>query len=266
MPLSLACRRDDNSSDIKLPTVDFCYNRRMKEGYQAHFEAVGELSESTRRSMAALYSRYYAGSSETLFRADLEHKTEALLVYAGAQLVGFTTQEIYRFIWRGQQLRVIYSGDTVVERAHWGQQALAFSWIERAGQLKQEKPEIPLYWFLIVKGHRTYRYLPAFSIEFYPHWAEHNADLKSLSDALALEKFGADYDPDKGILAFEPSRGHLREAYAYPAAGEQSRASVRFFLRRNPGYLLGHEMVCLCELSEQNLKPLTRRIFRRCGR
>ena len=31
-------------------------------------------------------------------------------------------------------------------------------------------PEQPLYWFLIVKGHRTYRYLSAFSVDFHPHW------------------------------------------------------------------------------------------------
>lgn len=238
----------------------------MKEAYQAQFESVAELSESARQSMAALYLEYYDGSSETLFQSDLNRKTEALLVYSGDELVGFTTQEVYCRKWQGQQVRVIYSGDTVVDQAHWGQQALAFSWIERAGQLKQEKPEIPLFWFLIVKGHRTYRYLPAFSFNFYPHWSEDSVALKSLIDVLALDKFGADYNPDKGVVAFAESRGHLKEAYAYPAADEQSKEAVRFFMRRNPGYLLGHEMVCLCELSEKNLKPLTRRIFRRCIR
>jgi len=238
----------------------------MKEIYQAHYEPVAELSDSTRRAMAALYLEYYDGGSETLFQSDLDRKTEALLIYFGHQFIGFTTQEIYHRNWRGQQIRVIYSGDTVVDQAHWGQQALAFSWIERAGQLKQEKSDMPLYWFLIVKGHRTYRYLPAFSFTFYPHWSANNGDLKSLADALAVEKFGVDYNPDKGVVAFAESRGHLKEAYAYPAADEQSKEAVRFFMQRNPGYLRGHEMVCLCELSEQNLKPLTRRIFRRSVR
>jgi hypothetical protein len=216
--------------------------------------------------MAALYLRYYDGSSETLFQSDLNRKSEALLVYSGDELVGFTTQEVYCRKCLGQQVRVIYSGDTVVDQAHWGQQALAFSWIERAGQLKQEKPDIPLYWFLIVKGHRTYRYLPAFSFKFYPHWSEDSGDLKSLADALAMGKFGADYNSDKGIVTFAESQGHLKEDYAYPTAEEQSKEAVGFFMRRNPGYLRGHEMVCLCELSEQNLKPMTRRIFRRSVR
>lgn len=236
---------------------------RETQAYQAHFESVAQLSDSTRQAMAALYLRYYDGSSEVLFQSDLNRKTETLLIYSGGRLIGFTSQEVYYSNWRGQQIRVIYSGDTVVDQAHWGQQALAFSWIERAGQLKRERPDIPLYWFLIVKGHRTYRYLPAFSYNFHPHWSQDSGDLKFLADALAVEKFGADYNPDKGVVAFAESRGHLKEAYAHPTADERSKRAVDFFMRRNPGYLRGHEMVCLCELSEQNLKPLTRRIFRR---
>lgn len=238
----------------------------MKNDYNARFEPVIALPDSTRRAMAALYLRYYDSSSEALFQSDLERKTEALLLYCGTELIGFTTQEVYCRNWRGQNINVIYSGDTVVEQAYWGQQALAFSWIERAGRIKQENPDIPLYWFLIVKGHRTYRYLPAFALKFHPHWSESCGTMKSLADCLAGEKFGADYDPKKGIVAFPESRGHLNEKYAYPTADEQSKQAVRFFLQRNPGYLKGHEMVCLCELSEQNLKPLTRRIFRRSAR
>ncbi len=233
----------------------------MKHAYKAHFVPVTELPDGTRRAMAALYLRYYS-SSEALFQSDLDGKAEALLVHCGNELIGFTTHEVYYRHWRGEEILVIYSGDTVVEETHWGQQALAFSWIERAGQIKSKTPDIPLYWFLIVKGHRTYRYLPAFTLNFYPHWSEHCDTMKSLADTLAVEKFGADYDPKKGIIAFPESRGHLNADCAYPTVNEQSKQAVRFFMRRNPGYLKGHEMVCLCELSESNLKPLTRRIFR----
>jgi hypothetical protein len=238
----------------------------MKKAYEARFESVDQLSARTCQAMAELYLRYYDGSDEMLFRSDLKRKTDALLVYSDNELVGFTTQEVYHYNWRGQRIRIIYSGDTVVEQAHWGQQTLAFSWIERAGQLKKEKPDIPLYWFLIVKGHRTYRYLPAFSLSFYPHWSEDSGELKPLADALAVEKFGADYNPENGIIAFADSRGHLKEDYAYPTVDEQSKDAVKYFMQRNPGYLMGHEMVCLCELNEQNLKPLSRRIFRRSAR
>ena len=36
---------------------------------------------------------------------------------------------------------------------------------------------------------------------------------------------------------------------------------MAFFLRSNPGYLRGEELVCLTELASDNLRPLARRVF-----
>jgi len=229
--------------------------------YRVVFCEVKDISPPIRDLMADLYLRYYEGTDRQLFHADLQQKREVLLLYAEDTLVGFTTLEFYDFTWQGRDLLVVFSGDTIVEREHWGQQALAFAWIQRMGELKRRHPECPLYWFLIVKGHRTYRYLPAFAKSFYPHWAEDREDLRPLADALARLKFGDDYNPATGVIEFKNSRGHLRADLAFPDEEERAKAPVRFFLRRNPGYLEGQELVCLCELADENLKPLSRRLF-----
>lgn len=231
------------------------------EAYQTDILKVPDLDESTIEVMSDLYLAHYDGSDAARFRQDLSAKTEALLVHHRRQLVGFTLYEIYARIWHGHPINIIYSGDTVIDRAHWGQQALAFAWITRAGQIKRLAPELPLYWFLIVKGHRTYRYLPTFSRRFHPHWSHQDEDLKALADRLAHSRFPDHYDPDSGVIRFDQSRGHLKPAYAHPSERELEKAAVRFFLQRNPGYLQGDELVCLCELSEANLKPLARRLF-----
>ena len=222
-----------------------------------------ELSEQERNDMVKLYLAHYDGSDEARFRSDLMEKTEVLLVNFGDSLIGFSTLQIYEREWAGKRVHVVYSGDTVVDRAHWGQQALSTRWITRMGELKREKPDLNLYWFLIVKGHRTFKYLPAFGKSFYPHWAIDRSDLKPLVDALAKEKFDKDYDPDTGIVAFDESRGHLKEDIAVPSEEEKSKDAVRFFMERNPNYIKGHELVCLCELEEDNMRPLTKRIFMR---
>src|SRR5262249_37360328 len=154
-----------------------------------------------------------------------------------------------------------YSGDTVVDRAHWGQQSLAFAWISRMGALKCEQPDISLFWLLLVKGHRTFRYLPVFGKSFYPHWSIDRSDLKPLADALAKEMFASDYNPMTDVVEFGHSRGHLKPHLALPAPQELDRPGVRFFLERNPGFQRGHELVCLCEVEEHNMKPLTLRLF-----
>ena len=231
------------------------------EGYQTTITQVPNLSAATIGEMSRIYLDHYDGSDEARFQSDLAEKSEALLVRQGGRLVGFTLYLIYHESWQGRPIRVIYSGDTIVERAHWGQQALAFSWIGRAGQIKSETPEIPLFWFLIVKGHRTYRYLQTFSRVFHPHWSLSTQTLKPLADWLAQKRFGSAYDPEQGVIHFPESRGHLKPEYAHPTAREESKEAVRFFLRQNPGYLRGDEMVCLCELSQDNLKPLASRLF-----
>jgi hypothetical protein len=229
--------------------------------YKSEIIKVSDLTTMQQEAMCRLYLSHYDGCDESRFVRDLAEKCEALMIYRDQQLVGFTLYALYREVWQGRELRVIYSGDTIVERAHWGQQALAFSWINRAGEIKRIEPDTPLFWFLIVKGHRTYRYLPAFSIEYYPHWSRSFDPLKTLADWLAERKFGENYDPDRGVISFPRSRGQLKESIAYPTQREASKAAVKFFLQRNPGYAQGEEMVCLCELSEDNLRPLARRLF-----
>lgn len=232
-----------------------------RASYSTRFVPIPRLDAATRLEMAHLYLSHYDASSVPMFMHDLEAKDEVLLVHADGDLAGFSTLRTFASRWNGMPLRVVYSGDTIVDRAHWGQHALAFAWIRRAGELRREHPDCALYWFLLVKGHRTFRYLPAFAKSFYPHWSLDTAHLKPLADALALEMFPEDYNPATGLVEFDPSRGQLQADIAVPSAAAGMREDVRFFMARNPAYTRGHELVCLCELDERNLKPLARRIF-----
>ncbi len=231
------------------------------KSYRSIFRKVSELSGDEFVAMIELYLRYYDGSSEEIVRRDLNNKTEVLLIYFNDELVGFTAYQIYQKRWCAQTIQIVFSGDTIVDRKHWGQQSLAFNWISRMGELKRAQPEVPLYWFLLVKGHRTYRYLPAFTKSFYPHWSSRNLELEQLAAELAKEKYGVDYNTKTGVIEFENSKGHLKKAVAEPTACERGKQAVKYFLDRNPNYQLGHELVCLYKFDETNMKPLTRRIF-----
>ena len=180
---------------------------------------------------------------------------------AGA-VVGFSSLAILNLEIDGRRLRAIYSGDTIIDRPHWGTQALAFAWLRFAGAVKAQVRDLPLYWFLIVKGHRTYRYLSAFSIDFYPHWQLPTpAWAQSVMTGLARRRFNDAYDAERGVVSFPQSRGHLKPAWAAIESEEASRPDVAFFLQSNPAYMRGDELMCLTELSSGNLRPLARRVF-----
>jgi len=232
-------------------------------GLKATLHDATSLGATVREEMWALYSRFYSGTSHARFLADLAGKDTALILRDEShRLQGFSTLALSTTWFEGEPVRVLFSGDTIVERAHWGSQVLAFNWLRHAGAMQRLQPDVPLYWFLIVKGQRTYRYLPTFARTFLPDWrAVAEPRLHRLLASLAAERFGDAYDPVAGLIRFREPHGHLAPEWAQVSEREASRADVQFFLSRNPGYAHGDELACLCELSAANLRPLARRIF-----
>jgi hypothetical protein len=224
---------------------------------------VSALDDTVVQDMYALYATYYAATSPALFRRDLEAKNFSFLLRdRDGILVGFSTLAIVEHFGPAGRFRAIYSGDTIIHHAYWGTQALAFNWIRFAGSLKAQAADDPLYWFLIVKGHRTYRYLSAFSVDFFPRWnAQTPSSAQLIMDTLAYGRFGQAYDASRGVVSFAESRGHLKPRWAVVESDELRRRDVAFFLARNPGYDRGDELVCLTELAPHNLRPIARRIF-----
>jgi hypothetical protein len=226
--------------------------------------SVSTLAEPEIAAMWGLYSHYYSGTREALFRSDLSEKTDVILSrdHLGA-VRGFSTIQISDVVFRGKKITVIFSGDTIIDHRYWAKNDFAFAWIRFAASVMGRAPEKPLYWLLIVKGHRTYRYLSVFSQRYYPgsRW-ETPASFKNLMDSLASERFGDAYDPESGLVCFKESHGHLKAEWAEVPESARTRPEVAFFLERNPGFAKGDELVCLCEVSEANMKRMTLRVFK----
>lgn len=229
----------------------------------AQVKEVHLLSQRVHEDMYGLYHKYYEATSRELFISDLHDKDQVILLFDDAgTLRGFSTFKLIEFQWRGMPCRVIYSGDTIIHHNYWGEQSLAFTWIRKAGEIKREQPDVSLFWLLIVKGHRTYRYLKAFSRRYFPNHRDTTPKAeKALMDWLGCRLFGDSYQSDHGVIHFPSSRGQLRAEWAEPSAEAQERAEVAFFLQNNPGYREGDELLCLTELTPDNLRPLAKRLF-----
>jgi hypothetical protein len=227
-------------------------------------EPISSLDETVVRSMYAVFARHYDATSLSLFQKDLNSKDYAIVIRNedGDAIVGFSTLAVMDTTLEGLPLRAIYSGDTIIDQAYWGTQSLSFNWLRFAGSIKAQAPDTVLCWFLIVKGHRTYRYLSTFSRDFYPHWERATTPwARRVMETLARKRFGEAFDAERCIVSFPESRGHLKSTLADVADDEAARPDVAFFLRQNPGYRRGDELVCVTELSLDNLRPLARRLF-----
>lgn len=220
---------------------------------------VGFLTRAERDEMFALLESYYEGVTPATFEEDLERKDEVILLHDEAgKIRGFTT-----YVWnpcgKMEAGDVVFSGDTVIDRECRGSQELVKGFCRRLGERKM-RGERKLYWFLISKGHRTYRYLPLFAKRFHPHPERREPLLEELAGSIAERMFGDAWKPEEGVIRFARSLGHLRQE---PVGDTKRNPWVDYFVARNPGHAHGEELVCMTEMSEKNLRKFALAAFRR---
>lgn len=221
------------------------------------------LSLSDRYALYELFERHYEHTTWAQFEADLAEKDAVIVLRDTSSLpCGFSTQKVMRVTVDGLSVRAIFSGDTIIDPFHWGEQELGRAWCRYAGQVRAADRKTPLYWFLISKGYRTYLYLPVFFKKYYPAsaWPTPEAEQRILN-ALATAKFRGYYDPETGLVAFPESRGNLKPELAVVPPHRMKNQHVRFFLSCNPSYAQGTELACLGEISPENMRSYPARIL-----
>jgi hypothetical protein len=221
-----------------------------------------DLTLADRTAMLRLLEAHFEDVSADVFERDLADKDWVLLIEEEGVLRGFSTLLLYETRHDGEALTVVYSGDTIMDRGAWGSSALSRCWIGSVRTLRRLHPSGRLYWLLLSSGFRTYRFLPVFWREFHPRFDEAAAPaVRDRLDFLASERLGARYLPDRGIARLEPPQVLRPELRALPAA-RRDDPHVAFFLEANPGWQSGDELVCLTEISYDNLTPAGRRMWR----
>jgi hypothetical protein len=221
-----------------------------------------ELAPADEEAMYGLFNRQFTGVSQRQFRADLDDKNWIMLLRDRGRLAGFSTLLFYDALHDVERVSVVCSGDTVVDRSAWSAaSALSCYWIGAVNHLRRAYGKDRIYWLLIVSGYRTYRFLPVYWLRFDPcHNAPIPAATQHLMHALAAERFGDCYVPEEGVVRF-PEPQALRDELRGIPEGRLSDPHVAFFAARNPGHENGDELVCLTELSYDNLTPAGRRMW-----
>src|SRR6266540_1091044 len=115
--------------------------------------AVNDLAERDIREMFTVHTRLYERVTESEFLRDLEEKEWVLLLRdgPGGEIRGFTTILLLETEVQGERLHAVFSGDTGIDPAFWGGQALVKSWARFMGELLAQHSDRRLFWFLISK-------------------------------------------------------------------------------------------------------------------
>lgn len=219
---------------------------------------VRSITDCEREQMLVLMQSYYHNVSFDRFTADLSEKDWVILArdQATGLIRGFSTQMLIELPdKRAAKRAALFSGDTIIDRAYWGQNPLAQLWGRVALTLIDEDPERELFWFLISKGYKTYRFLPVFFNEFFPRidvatpaWAE--ATMSELGQA----RFPYRFDAEHGLVRAGSGDERLRADVAEVDDRRRRNRDIEFFETRNPNHALGDELCCLARLSRENFK------------
>jgi len=205
--------------------------------------------------MYALFETYFAGTNRERFEGDLAEKDGVILLRDGSRICGFST-----FMWiDDRDVVAFFSGDTIVDRDYWGETVLSRMWAQIAFA-RADRTDKKVYWFLICSGYKTWRFLPVFFREFYPHPDTPTpAHMQGLIDALGTRKFGDQYMD--GIVRFHNATP-LRHGVAEITEERLRDPQIAFFARMNPGHVNGDELACITEVSRANLTRAGQRMIR----
>jgi hypothetical protein len=223
---------------------------------------VSDLAPDTRLQMFALMQQYYLGVAWPHFVHDLNSKQWVVLVAdrASGEVRGFSTLACFQVCHNLQPATMLFSGDTIMDRACWGDTTLHRVLGRHMLHMAAATPGEAVYWFLICSGYKTYRMLPVFFREFYPTCQRPTPPcMRQLRDIAAHQRFGACYDAAHGIVRLEHATP-LRAGVADIDARRLRDPHVAFFAASNPGHTAGDELVCLARLETANLTAAGRRV------
>ncbi len=221
-----------------------------------------KLTNADIDSMYGLMSCYYENIKKDNFISDLSKKFQAILLKDEENNIkGFTTVVLYDIEVNKTPIKLLFSGDTVIHKDFWSNNDLMPVWIKNVMELKKEFSE-KLYWLLISKGYKTYKYLSALYKEFYPRYDTATPDFNQK----IMDKFGEifypnNYDKKSGLIVMNKVKDYLKEEYAAIPKEKLLDKNIQFFLEKNPNYFKGNELVCVTELSVENLNKAGRRIL-----
>ena len=230
---------------------------------ESHILNQSRLTDPLRHEMFQLHDRYFAYLDKDRFMQDLSEKRWVILIKdSQGALAGFSTVQLIETDVSGRCTLFIFSGDTIVDQSHRQNSALAGSFGHVMLRLSSEHPQTPIYWYLICKGFRTYRFLPTFFNEFYPRYdRETPEETADLIHHISRLKFGDAYDPKSGVIRFQEQRDCLRPQYSDIPESRLCDPHVVFFLQKNPQFARGDELACLAAVTRQNLNRFAWRVI-----
>jgi hypothetical protein len=204
----------------------------------------------------------FLGVTRQDFIRDFEEKEAVMILrkeHADGEIVGWSTLMLFTLSLPDEEVKGVFSGDTVVLPEYRSGTGLGVELLRYFLRAYEQFPTHKVYYILTTKGWRTYKIMPFFFKQFVPRYDQPTLPYdQTLMDAFGGKKYPGHYHPQTGIITYSPQRVRPE---GIDAAPRHPDAHTAFFLRRNPGYLDGHELVCAARIAPENFTSTARRLL-----
>ncbi len=213
--------------------------------------------------MHRLMVQCYENVDRADFEKDLQRKDHVLVLRNDQDLCGFSTQALWSHCVDGGEVRIVYSGDTVVADNARLSFALPLAFGNFLRDMHARDPKRPLYWLLTSKGFRTYRAMTVFFRNSFPAANRVLSPFEEkLLETLLDERFPGRLDRETWVLKAGAGSQALKRKADFVESSNRSHSDIKRFAQLNPDYVSGDELVCLARFERANVKPsLWKRMF-----
>ena len=119
---------------------------------------INEISQSEIEEMYILMTEFYNNVDKNIFLKDLKEKDYCIILKDDKNSIkGFSTQKIMKFNLENEEIYGVFSGDTIIDKENWGNLTLFKVFANFFFPFGEKYKNF--YWFLIVKGYKTYKFL-----------------------------------------------------------------------------------------------------------
>ncbi len=222
---------------------------------------IDDITERDKDACYLLLTEQFLGIRRAEFERDFAEKEAVLMLRAGGAsgpIVGFSTIMTLPLPLAGRRARAIFSGDTVVDpRYRFSSGALRELGAYFLRTLRRF-PDDEIHYVLISKGWRTYKLMLSLFRSFAPPGE------RAVIDAFGALKYPRAYNAAAGVIRGGADAPRVRPE-SIDAMPPKIDAHTAFFLRANPGYLAGDELVCAGRVAPENFAAPLRRMLARSG-
>jgi hypothetical protein len=213
------------------------------------------LTFNQKKAMYTLMTRYYDNLSFDKFIYDFEEKDDVIILVDEGEIYGFTTIELKEMIIDGKSIIGVFSGNTIVDNEYAFQSELQKGFTRYIENMINKEKHREIYWFLICKGYKTYRYLSVYFNDYYPNKDKPTPIFEQkVMDRYAEDKYGKAYDKTTGVIKNTGINDFLKEGVATIDKRVKKNKVNVYFEKVNHNHFRGDELVCLAKFSDENLK------------